>query len=77
MTRRQWHGPHLVLVRDNIEVARLGSIAAEPVDPPMAYQAAGVCHRLVVVNWFGEAQDYLEGPGNRAPVLEYEKELCT
>jgi hypothetical protein len=70
-----WHGPYLVCVEDNVEVERLGLIVAEPVDPPMAYHAAGVCHRMLVCNTFGEGQDYLTGPGNRAPDHEWEREL--
>lgn len=65
---RQWHANHLVLVRDGVEVERLGSIVAEPVDPPMAWWAAGACHRMAVLNLFIEARQYLDGPGNRSPV---------
>jgi len=64
----QWHGSHLCHVEGHIEIERLGSIAAEPVDPPMAYVAAGTRHLPRVCNTFAEGMDYLEGPPNRAPV---------
>jgi hypothetical protein len=74
-TIRQWHGPHLVIAENQQETERLGSITAEPVDPPMAYVAAGLFHRLRTFNTFGDAQQYLEAPGNRRAVENWEGEL--
>lgn len=72
---RQWHGSHLVIAENDQETERLGSIAAEPVDPPMAYVAAGLFHALRTFNTFGEAQAYLESPGNRRANDSWNEEL--
>ena len=65
-----WHGPHLSVVERHQEVERLGSIRAmdQASNRPVEWLACGVYHRLASFWSFGEAQAYLDGRGNRAPV---------
>lgn len=72
----QWHGPHYVTSRNHMGTARLGSIVAVSEDP-LEFEAAGASHRPARFWTFGEAQGYLEGPGNRPTVTPeiWQKEL--
>lgn len=73
-----WHGPHYVTSHNHMEITRLGSIVAVSEDP-LEFEAAGASHRPARFWTFGEAQGYLEGPGNRAAVLRsvWEREMMT
>lgn len=78
--KTQWHGWHLSAVENHMEVERLGSVMPGPVenpwvDRPASFKAAGPAHFTIAFPSFAEAQDYLDGAGNRAPKRDWAQEL--
>lgn len=73
----QWHGWHLCQVEDHQEVQRLGSIRAldftRQARPITEFEAAGLYHRPASFWSFGEAQAYLESPGNQPPLRAWQE----